>query len=269
MMRLERDLHEIGYSLKPHGHDCHLILVVTNGGGSHTIDGENFKVEPNSIFLLTPGQIHSFELTRDVAGFVVYFTMDFYLHYARERHLDKMPFFRSVRPQTLVRTNAEEMKFITVVLEEMLKELTLSLTAREEALRNFLDILLIRINRLCDNDNVIPGKVTTVVQVRRLMDLIETHYRKIKTPGEYARMMNLSSNYLNSLCRQSLKRTVTELIQDRIILDAKRQLAYTDLGVKQIADSIGFRDSSYFLRLFKKKTGTTPDKFRSDSGILR
>src|SRR5690606_8902373 len=60
MMRLESDLHEIGYALKPHSHDCCLVLIITRGGGLHTVDGENYKVEPNCIFLLIPGQIHSF-----------------------------------------------------------------------------------------------------------------------------------------------------------------------------------------------------------------
>lgn len=269
MMRLEKDLNEIGYSLKPHSHDCCLILIITRGGGSHTIDGENYKIESPCIFFLTPGQIHSFEFTKDIEGFVVYFTMDFYLHYARERHFDKIPFFRSLQPQIFMKTNAESMKFITVLLEEMLNELTLNLLAKEEALRNFLDILLIRITRLCDRDQIIHGKVTTVVQIRKLMELIERHYKKIKTPGDYAKLMNLTPNHLNTLCRQSVKRTITELIHERIILEAKRQLAYTDWGVKKIADTIGFNDTSYFLRLFKKKTGITPDQFREKSNKVK
>lgn len=269
MIRLEKDIHEIGFSLKPHSHDCYVILIVTHGGGTHTVDGENFNVEPNMIFLLSPGQIHSFEFSKDIAGYAVYFTMDFYLHYARERHFDKIPLFRSVQPQTLVRTNAESLKSVTVLLEEMLNELTQKVKAKEEALRNFLDILLIRINRLWSEDRIIPGKITSVVQVRKLMQLIETHYKKIKTPGEYARLMNLTTNHLNTLCRQSLHRTLTELIHERIILEAKRQLAYTEWGVKKIADNIGFKDSSYFLRLFKKKTGMTPDQFRESSNEVK
>lgn len=269
MIRLEKDLQEIGYSLKPHSHDCYLIVIITQGAGSHTIDGEHFKIEAPCIFLLIPGQIHSFEFTKTIQGFAVYFTMDFYLHYARERHFDKIPFFRTAQPQSFVKTDAESMKFISVLLEEMLKELTLDLKAKEEVLRNFLDILLIRINRLWSHQKLIPGKITSVVQIRRLLRLIETHYKKIKTPGEYARLMNLTPNHLNTMCRQSLRRTVTELIHDRIILEAKRLLAYTDWGVKKIADHIGFKDSSYFLRLFKKKMGMTPDQFRSKTSVVK
>lgn len=270
MMRLEKDLHEIGYSLKPHRHDCYLMLFITQGGGTHTIDGENFKITPPCIFFLTPGQIHSFEFTKNIAGYVVYFTMDFYLHYARERHFDKIPFFRSSQYKTIVNTTAESMKSIVVLLEEMLSEFTLSLAAKEDALRNFLDILLIRMNRIWDQrEQRTPGKIITVVQIRKLMRLIETHYKKIKTPGEYARLMSLTTNHLNTVCKQTLKRTVTELIHDRIILEAKRLLAYTDWGVKKIANDIGYKDNSYFLRLFKKKTGMTPDQFRSNSNIVK
>src|SRR5690606_38051893 len=156
-------------------------------------------VEPNCIFLLIPGQIHSFEFTKDIEGFVVYFTMDFYLHYARERHFDKIPLFRSIQPQTYVKTDAESMKFISVVLEEMLNELTLDLSAKEDALRNFLDILLIRINRLFDHQQIISGKVTNVVQIRKLMQLIKKHYKKIKTPRDYAKLMDVTPNHLNTL----------------------------------------------------------------------
>ncbi len=269
MIRLEKDLNEIGYSLRPHSHDCYLIIVITRGRGSHTVDGENFKIEPPCIFILYPGQIHSFEFTKDIQGFAVYFTMDFYLHYARERHFDKIPFFRSAHPQLYVKTDAASMKFISVLLEEMLSELTNSFTAKEDALRNFLDILFIRINRLCTTSQLIPGKVSSVVQVRKLMRLIDTNYKKIKTPGEYAKLMNLTPNHLNTLCRQGLKKTVTDLIHERIILEAKRQLAYTDWGVKKISDNIGFKDNSYFLRLFKKKTGMTPDQFRTSSNEVR
>lgn len=269
MMRLEKDIEEIGYSLKPHSHDCYIILIVTHGSGSHTVDGEYFKIEPYCIFLLSPGQIHSFEFSKDIQGFAVYFTLDFYLHYARERHFDKIPFFRSVQPQTVVKTNAASMKFLSVLLEEMLKECTLNLKAKEEALRNFLDILLIRINRLWDQNQFIQGKVTAVVQFRKLLALIEKQYKKMKTPGEYAKLMNITPNHLNTLCRQSVRRTSTELIHERIILEAKRQLTYTDWGVKKIADDIGFKDSSYFLRLFKKNTGMTPDEFRSKSNEVK
>ncbi len=269
MIRLEKDIHEIGLSLKPHSHDCYLILVVTRGVGRHTVDGENFNVEPNSIFFLTPGQIHSFEFSKDISGFAVYFTKDFYLHYARERHFDKIPLFRTAHPQTFLHTNSAAIKSITVLLEEMLTELTQKVIAKEEALRNFLDILLIRINRLWDHNEIIPGKVTSVVQVRKLMQLIEKNYKTVKTPGEYAKLMNLTTNHLNTLCQQSLRRTVTELIHERLIVEAKRQLAYTEWGVKKIADNIGFRDSSYFLRLFKKKTGMTPDQFRESANEVK
>ena len=268
IIRLEKDMHEIGFSLKAHSHDCNLIAIITQGNGSHTIDGETYRVEPPCLFVLGPGQIHSYEFTTDIRGFAVYYTMDFYLHYARERHFDKIPFFRSAERPTFIRTDAEAMKSISVLMEEMLNEFTLNLKAKEDVLRNLLDILLIRINRLRNGDQIIPGKVTTIVQVRKLEQLIEKHYKKIKTPGEYARMMNLTPNHLNTLCKQSVKRTVTELIHERIMVEAKRQLAYTDWGVKKIANDLGFKDN-YFLRFFKKKTGMTPDDFRVKSNELK
>lgn len=265
MVPIKKDTREIGRSMQPHSHNCCLIIVVTHGGGIHTVDGEVFNVKPNMIFFLMPGQIHSYDLTPDIEGFAVYYTVDFYLHYARERHFDKIPFFRSMTAQTVAQADVTEMKTIEVLLHEMYSEYTQKLPAKEEALRNFLDILLIRINRLWKHDKLIRGKVTGVVQFRKFLEFLEENYKRKKKAGDYAKLLHVTPNHLNTLCRQSVKQTVTELIHDRIMLEAKRQLAYTDRGVKQIADDLGFKDYTYFLRLFKKKTGLTPDKFRSNS----
>ena len=263
MMLIEKDGVEMG-SLEPHRHNCYLILVVTNGTGTHCVDGENFSVGPNTIFLLSPGQIHNFVFTPETRGFAVYFTNEFYLHYARERHLDKMPFFRSLQPQLYVKTTEEKMKSLTVVLNEMLLEYCRDWKAKEDVLRNLLDVFLIRLHRLWNHDYRIKGKVTSAVQVRKLMQFIEVHYRHGLTAGDYAGLMNITLNHLNTLCKQSISFTVTDLVQNRILVEAKRLLAYTDYPVKKIATEMGFKDSSYFLRVFKKKTGMTPDQFRAD-----
>lgn len=269
IIHLKNDMQEIGFSLKAHAHDCYMIVVVTSGGGTHTIDGETYKVEPPCIFLLSPGQIHSYEFTTDIEGFAVYYTVDFYLHYARERHLDRTPFFHSIERPTFIRANTRTIKPVLSTLEEMLSEFTQDVNGKEDVLRNLIDILLIRINRLWSGKPVATRKTSTMVQVRKLIELIEKHYKKIKTPGEYALMMSLSPNHLNTLCKKTLNRTVTELIHERIIVEAKRQLAYSDWGLKKIADNLGFRDYSYFLRFFKKNTGMTPDDFRVKSNKPR
>jgi len=76
-------------------------------------------------------------------------------------------------------------------------------------------------------------------------------------------MLNITPNYLNSLCKDIYNKTVTEVIQERIILESKRLLAHTGLTVSEISYKLGFKDNSYFGRYFKKVVGIPPEKFRT------
>jgi AraC-like DNA-binding protein len=75
-------------------------------------------------------------------------------------------------------------------------------------------------------------------------------------------MMNLSPSYLNTICKETLDKTLTDLISERLILEAKRLFSYSDLNVTQVATKLNFADPSYFTRFFRKHTGVTPEEFR-------
>ena len=76
----------------------------------------------------------------------------------------------------------------------------------------------------------------------------------------------MSTSHLNSICKDNLGKTLTGVIQDRVILEAKRLFAYTDLNVNEIAARLNFDDVSYFIRFFKKQVGMTPEKFKGTMG---
>lgn len=80
-------------------------------------------------------------------------------------------------------------------------------------------------------------------------------------------MMNLSPSYLNTICKEALGKTLTDLISGRLILEAKRLFSYSDLNVSQVASRLNFADPSYFTRFFKKHTGLTPEQFKE--GVSR
>jgi AraC-like DNA-binding protein len=94
--------------------------------------------------------------------------------------------------------------------------------------------------------------------------LIEQHFRELKSPSQYADQLHITANYLNSLCKKRAGKSAGELIRQRILLESKRLLAHTDLSVSEVAFQLQFEDNSYFGRFFRKYTGMSPGAFRKN-----
>ena len=110
-------------------------------------------------------------------------------------------------------------------------------------------------------------KRTIYMQKARLFeDLIEANFKSIKFARDYAQMLNTSEKHLNRITKSCFDKTSTQLIGERILLEAKRMLMHSEYNVTQIGEKLGFNESSYFIRFFKKHTGTTP---YSDKPLIR
>ena len=92
--------------------------------------------------------------------------------------------------------------------------------------------------------------------------LIETYYKEWKLPKLYAQLLNITPNYLNSICKEVYNQSANEFIKDRVILEAKRLLSHSDESVTQIAYELGYEDNSHFGKYFKSVVHVSPEKFR-------
>ena len=88
--------------------------------------------------------------------------------------------------------------------------------------------------------------------------LLNQHFRTHRSVQHYADLLHVSPNHLNALCRRQLGKTASALIQERVLVEARRLLRHTDATIGQVADALGFEDASYFGRYFRKHTGQTP-----------
>ena len=96
------------------------------------------------------------------------------------------------------------------------------------------------------------------------MDLLESNVSTTKSVAAYADLVHLSPFQLNSITKTLVGKTVAVLIEDQVLLEAKRYLLATSNQVSQISFQLGYEDVSYFIRFFKKRTGQTPDTFRKN-----
>ena len=93
-------------------------------------------------------------------------------------------------------------------------------------------------------------------------DLLESNYLKFKTVSKYANLICISEKRLGRATAKVLGKSPKEIINDRILLEAKRLLVHTNLSIKEIGQELGFEDPAYFVRYFKKSTTTTPIEFK-------
>ncbi|UOG73764.1 AraC family transcriptional regulator [Hymenobacter tibetensis] len=247
---------------QPHAHDFYLLLYVTQGHGTHTIDLVSYEVRPGSLFFMTPGQVHHWQLSDDTQGYVVLFEADFYLFRYPGSRLFDYPFFNHTHPPVLYLAEGEtEIRFL---IERMWAEDAAPAPQQDEVFRSYLHICLELAARHFPSTTAPEPEEPRHAQqlLREFGALINQGFRVHREVQYYADQLHVSPNHLNALCRRHLSKTASAFIQERVLVEARRLLRHTPATVSQVADALGFEDASYFGRYFRKHTGLTPDTFR-------
>jgi AraC-like DNA-binding protein len=225
-----------------HRHDFYFLLVFEKGAGTHSIDFTNYTITDHAIFLLRPGQVHEINLHASSTGYLIQFNQNF----------DPSPLLRSAAQQ-----NYYQLKNVMTYFDQIFEEFTHPKEKYEEVIKSLLHIFFIHLLRTQTS----PEKNN---QLQTLQDLIATHITTLKQVADYAALLHLSTYQLNAITKSSLGKTCSTLINDHIILEAKRQLLATTNLVNEIAWQLGYEDVSYFIRFFKKHTNHTPESFRQN-----
>lgn len=246
---------------EPHRHNSYVLVLFTNGSGTHDIDFDSFVIQPGSMFFLQPGQIHHWSLSDDIDGFVVFYSQEMYNLYFRQKTIDAFPFYYSLGNSPEMLLDVLEIKNMERYFYKMFEEYQGNKLMKQDKIMNILDTIHIEITRKYVDKNVLETHSYNV-KIRDFNALLESNFLTEKTPSFYASQLHITLKHLNRICNEILKKTTTQVITDRIILEAKRMLMDKKRTVNEIASALGFDDYSYFVRWFKKHTAMTPKGFR-------
>ena len=157
------------------------------------------------------------------------------------------------------------------IIEQIKSEMQNPGLAQYELLISFMKIFLIAASRskAQQQPQTIPsekGNKEPVI-LQSLKEAIENDFKSKHTPKDYAVLLNISPNALAKITKKHFNKTLTDLIAERIIIEAKRELYLTSKSIKEVAYELGYDDEYYFSRFFKKNVNIPPQVYRETVGF--
>ena len=246
------------YLNDPGRKDFFEIVWLQNEFPLHAIKEQEEPGRGDWIYLIPPYRVHQLNKAGK-NGILLSFKRDFLEEEDKEFYLDIFKIFNiqgefSCLPLT-AETAAELSKIYTLLEEEYLEKHN-SFVILKALLKVFL-LKLIRIK-----EHVFTAQDVNQKRVYEFMMLLEENYQLERNAAYYADKSGISAKRLNQILKEKLDKTVMQLIHDRIILEAKRQIIHSENTLKEIAYALGFTDRPYFSRFFKKQTGQSPEEFQ-------
>lgn len=244
------------------------IFWFYSGEGTHIVDFDEYEIGQGTVFFLSPKRVRSYPNLSNVEGIAMCFPEDFLLKIDNElqgRIKTKMFYPANGFAHCKISEAAKEkMKPIVKLMQEASALQYEDKSLQASYFASLLSLLLIDMIRLGEwGDSSFSNVSSDFFQVyAKFVQMVEDNYIERHTVKDYIEKLGVSQTTLNQYTLQYAKTTPLKIINDRIILEAKRMLRFSTIRVKQIAFNLGFKDDSYFVKLFERNVGMSPIKFR-------
>lgn len=245
-----------------HQHTFYEILWVEEGQSTQVIDYQSYAIFPGSLFFISPFQVHHFEDWQHLHGGSIFFQASF---------LQSQPHFSSPLLDCVFLDNGyanphfcppkEDWKNILQTIHSLENEQKQA-QPDPQILQGYLQVLLAQVRRSW-RDSLAPNpSLRSLHLFKQFKQKLEENAGKGKTAQFYASQLNITPHHLNVVCQEVAGRSTSQVIRDRTILEAKRLLTFTDLNATEIAQHLHLTDSSWFAKIFRQSTQSSPLDFR-------
>lgn len=250
------------------------IIWIQEGHGTIDADFNKHEFSKNMLLSFSPYQPFVLNAETNISGVAIYFHPDFFC--IHKHHKDVAcdgVLFNNIYSSPLVTVDEKASASFEMIIEQFEDEIKKSALAHYELLVSYLKIFLITASRLKSEQLNQPQTEATESEepfiLQNLKNYIETHYKTTHSASDYANMLAITPKALTRLTKTHFNKTLTDLISERIIIEAKRELYLTNKSVKEIAFELGYNDEYYFSRFFKKNAEVSPQIYRETVGFDR
>ena len=249
------------WTIRTHAHPGHhQVLVISKGGGAIDVEGERWDLKPPALVIIPALTIHAIRFKPDTDGYVITVAPPF-LQSALDDDPELVDGFH-LPARFLPHQIGDDIDLVGMAAS-LEHEFVWSAPGRRAAIKAYLQLLAVAVRRLREQERARPLALARDADtVMRFRELVEQHYRDHTPLDLYARKLGVTTARLNACCRVTTGRSSLELIHDRLLTEAKRNLLYSDMSVNEIGAILGYEDPAYFNRFFSRNVGIPPGRFR-------
>ena len=251
------------WNIRSHRHDSlYQLLFMHQGEARILLEGVAKNLRSPCLVMIPPMVVHGYEFQRDVDGMVI--TM---AESAVERILAMAPKLAPhlARPH-IIEDGAAALDFgdLAALFDNIAREYFSGGAGRVCALQSYLGLAFVMLARSIarESERQLSIADKSVDLARGFRGLADRHFKDHWSVAAYASALAITPTHLNRICRTVLGRSALEVIHDRVLLEAKRNLIYTSMTVKEVSNALCFSDPAYFTRFFVKNVGQSPTAFR-------
>jgi AraC family transcriptional regulator, transcriptional activator of pobA len=250
------------WRIRAHTHsDLEQLLFIRDGSGTMQVDGQELPIQAPALLIVPATVVHGFQFSRGTRGFVVTAAQPL-IRTLQLREPELRRVFTAATCLSLASTMAAA--DLETLIDRLRRETVWEAPANRLAAEAWLAAVLIITLRLlpaaAGGSPVRRGPMATLVD--RFRDLLDERCRSGWSVQRYARQLAVSPGKLRAACLAISGKPPRQLLHDRVLLEARRALTYTDLTIAQAAYQLGFTDPGYFSRFFSTHAGESPQAFR-------
>ncbi len=250
------------------------VIWIKKGSGKVEANFSEYEFGPDSLFAFSPYQPFILTDAENIEGVVLNFHPDFYcIHHHLEEVSCRGVMFNNIYQKPFVVLDMSAKSTLDMLIKQIETEMQHPTVAQDEALVNYMKLVLIVGSRLKNEQTAEEEKIISASKepfiLQNLKMYIEEHFKTKHAASEYAALLNIHPKTLGRIVKSHFNKTLSHLINERIIIEAKRELFTTNKSIKEISYEMGYEDEFYFSRFFKVNVDISPQMYRETVGYGR